>query len=427
MSLRPRATKPRHSRLFGVALAAASVLVGAARATAAEQPITIGFSMALTGGLAPSGKAALLAMQIWAEQTNAKGGLLGRPVKLVYYDDQSNPATVPGLYTKLLDVDHVDLVVSGYGTNLIAPAMPIIMQHNRTFIGLLGLAVNSQFHYPRFFAIAPYGGPEPKQAFSAPFFGVAAQQSPKPERLALVGADAEFSKNALEGARALAKKHGLEIVYDRSYPPSTADFSPIARAIQASRPDLVFVASYPPDTVGMIRAAHETGLKTKMFGGGMVGLQYTSIKTQLDPLLNGVVDYDLWLPIPGFATPEAMAFLKSYQERAPAAGVDPLGYYLPPFAYSDLQVLGQAVEGAKSLDQDQLAQYLSAHEFQTVAGPIKFGKNGEWQDARVLEVQFQGVKGHDLQEFVDPKIEVVLWPEDLRSGALRYPYSEAQH
>ena len=123
--------------------------------------------MALTGGLAPNGKAALLAMQIWEESINANGGLLGRPVKLVYYDDQSNPATVPGIYTKLLDVDKVDLVVSGYATNMIAPAMPVIMQHNRTFLSLFGLAVNSEFHYPNYFSFMPTGGPKPKQSFSA--------------------------------------------------------------------------------------------------------------------------------------------------------------------------------------------------------------------------------------------------------------------
>ena len=81
------------------------------------------------------------------EEINAKGGILGRPVKLVYYDDQSNPSTVPGLYTKLMDVDKVDIVVSGYATNMIAPAMPIVMQKDRTFFALFGLAVNSEFKY----------------------------------------------------------------------------------------------------------------------------------------------------------------------------------------------------------------------------------------------------------------------------------------
>ena len=123
----------------------------------------------------------------------------------------------------------------------------------------------------------------------------------------------------------------------------------------------------------MVRAAHEVGLKTKMFGGGMVGLQTTSIKTQLGPMLNGIVNYDFWLPWTKLADKQALSFLKAYQAKAPAAGVDPLGYYLPPFAYGYLQVLQQAVEGTKSLDQAKLAEYLRTHTFETVAGPVKFG------------------------------------------------------
>ena len=276
-----------------------------ARPAQAQNPITIGFGMALTGGLAPNGKAALLAMQIWEAEINAKGGLLGRPVKLVYYDDQSNPATIPGIYTKLLDVDKVDLVISGYATNMIAPAMPIIMQHNRTFLSLLGLAVNTEFKYPKYFSFTPTGGPEPKQSFAEGFFATAMAQNPKPQTLAMVGADAEFPHNAMDGARVLAKEAGLKIVYDQTYPPTTTDYTPIVRAIQATNPDLVLVCSYPPDTVGMIRAAHEVGLKAKLFGGGMVGLQSTAIKTQLGPLLNGIVDYDFWLPWSGLANDEA--------------------------------------------------------------------------------------------------------------------------
>ena len=275
--------------------------------------------------MAPNGKAALLAMQIWAEDTNAKGGLLGRPVKLLYYDDQSNPATVPGIITKLLDVDHVDLLIGGNGTNMLAPAMPVVMQRNLTFLGLFGLDVNSEFHYPKYFSIIPAGGATPKEAFSQGFFAVAATLNPKPKTIALVGADAEFSRNAVDGARAQAKRAGYKIVYDQTYPPTTADYTPIVRAIQATNPDLVFVGSYPPDTVGMVRAANEVGLKAKLFGGGMVGLQATAIKTQLGPLLNGIVDYDFWLPVGDFATPDALAFLAKYQAKAAGAGVDALG------------------------------------------------------------------------------------------------------
>jgi branched-chain amino acid transport system substrate-binding protein len=413
-------------RLSGAALAA-SLFFAAAPAARAADPITIGFGMALTGGLAPNGKSALLAMQIWEEEINAKGGLLGRPVKLVYYDDQSNPSTVPGIYTKLLDVDKVDLVVSGYATNMVAPAMPVVMQHKRTFLGLLGLAANSEFDYPNYFSIGPTGGPHPKQSFSKGFFEVALAQNPKPATIAIVGADAEFPRNATDGARELAKEAGLKIVYDKTYPPTTNDYTPIVRAIQATNADLVFVASYPPDSVGMIRAANEIGLKAKLFGGGMVGLQATAIKTQLGPLLNGVVDYDFWQPVGSYATPEALDLLKRYQAKSAAAGVDLLGFYMPPFAYSEMQVLQQAVEATKGLDQQKLADYMRSHTFRTVAGDITFGANGEWTESRVLEVQFQNVKGNDVEQFKDPKVEVVLYPPSLKNGTVIYPYANAKN
>ncbi len=168
----------RNHRLAAAIFAAAVLFAGAARSA---EPITIGFGMALTGGLAAAGKTALLAMQIWQDDVNAKGGLLGRPVKLVYYDDQSNPPTVPGIYTKLLDVDKVDLIVSGYGTNMTAPAMPVAIEHNRLFLGLFALAVNSEFHYSRYFSMLPTG-PDPNTHSRSPSSKWRWRASPNPRR-----------------------------------------------------------------------------------------------------------------------------------------------------------------------------------------------------------------------------------------------------
>jgi len=405
---------------------AATLITGilAAGTARAAEPISIGFGMALTGGLAGAGKSALLAMQIWQEDVNAKGGFLGRPVKLVYYDDQTNPATVPGIYTKLLDVDKVDLIVSGYGTNLVAPAMPVAISHDRLFLGLFGLAVNSEFHYPKFFMMLPTG-PDPKHAFSQPFFEVAMKGNPKPKTLAIAAADAEFSKNAAEGARDTAKSLGLNVVYDKSYPPTTTDFTPIVHAIQATNPEIVFVGSYPPDSVGMVRAATEIGLKTRYFGGGMVGLQYSSVKQQFGPKLNGIIDYDFWIPAPTMEFPGITEFLKKYQAKAPREGIDPLGWYLPPFAYAYLQVLGDAVEGTKSLDQTKLADYIRSHSFDTIVGGITFGKDGEWSKPRVLEVQWQNIKNNSLDEFKDTKTEAILEPTEYRTGSVIAPYNGA--
>jgi branched-chain amino acid transport system substrate-binding protein len=414
----------QRSNRYLAAGAAVACALFALHASAAE-PITIGFGMALTGGLAGAGKPALLAMQIWQDDINAKGGLLGRPVKLVYYDDQTSPPAVPGIYTKLLDVDKVDLIVSGYGTNMIAPAMPVAMSHDRLFLGLFGLAVNSEFHYPKYFSMLP-NGPDPAHAFAEPFFKVALQGNPKPKTVAIVGADAEYPKKATEGARDIAKEGGLKIVYDRSYPPSTADFSPIVHAIQATDPEIVFVASYPPDSAGMLRAATEIGLKTRYFGGGMVGLQYTSVKQQFGPKLNGVIDYDFWIPAPTMQFPGILDFLKKYQAKAPAEGVDPLGWYLPPFAYADLQVLGEAVNETQSVDQTKLADYIRSHTFKTIVGDVSFGKDGEWAKPRVLEVQWQNVKSNSLDQFTDTKTEVILEPAEYRTGDVVAPYASAE-
>jgi branched-chain amino acid transport system substrate-binding protein len=413
----------------GVALAVVGLVALLALITGAfaqsGEPIKIGYSMALTGGLAPNGKSALLAQKIWEQDVNAKGGLLGRPVKLVYYDDQSNPSTVPGIYTKLLDVDKVDLVIGAYATAILAPAMPIVIQRNKVFIGLLGLAVNSEFDYPNYFAMVP-SGPDPKPAFTKGFFDTALAQNPKPTSVAIVAADQEFSRNAADGARQNAKAAGLNIVYDKNYPPSTTDFAPIVRAIQATNPDLVVICSYPPDSVGMVRSVNEIGLKPKMIGGGMVGLQATAIKTQLGPLLNGFVNYDFWLPVPKMQFPGVSDLVQKYQARAAAEGVDALGYYMAPWGYAQLQVLQQAIAATKSLDDQKIADYIRANTFKTVLGDVKFGTKGEWAQSRVLQIQFHDVKGNDVDQFRQMTTQTVLTPTEYKSGNVIYPYEKAK-
>jgi branched-chain amino acid transport system substrate-binding protein len=379
--------------------------------------------MALTGALAGAGKGALIAMEIWREDVNKAGGLLGRQVEFVYYDDATQPAKVPPIYTKLLNVDKVDLVVSSYGTNEIVPAMPIVMRSKMVFPSLFGLAANEEFKYDRYFQIMP-AGPNPKTDWSRGFFELALEQKPRPQTVAIVAADAEFALNAAAGARENASKMGFKIVYDKTYPPATTDFTPIVRAIQAANPDIVYVGSYPPDSVGMVKAANEVGLKAKMFGGGMVGLQFAAIQKNLGPLLNNVVNYDFWVPEPTLKFPGIEEFLKKYQEKAKGQGVDPLGHYLPPFAYAYMQVLGQAVQATKSLDQGKLADYIRDTTHDTVVGKVKFGRNGEWATSRALMVQFRDVQADNLEQFAGPGKRIVLYPKDWKSGSIVFPYKQ---
>jgi branched-chain amino acid transport system substrate-binding protein len=408
-----------------LAVVTAGLLASGAAAQSGD-PIKIGFSMALTGPLAANGKQALLGMKIWEEEVNAKGGLLGRPVKLVYYDDQSNPSTVPGIYTKLLDVDKVDVVVGPYATNMMAPSMPVVMQKGKAYLTLFGLDVNHEFQYPKYFSMLPTG-PNTKESFTDGFFQIAAAQNPKPTTVGLVAADAEFSNNACEGARANAKKYGFKVVYDKTYPPSTTDFTPVVRAVQAANPDIVVVCSYPLDSVGMLKAVNEVGYKPKMIGGGMVGLQATAFKNQLGPLLNGVVNYETWVPDKKLTFAGTDEFFKKYQARAGAEGVDPLGYYLGGWGYADLQIIADAIQATKGVNDDKLADYLSKTTFHTIMGDIKFGKGGEWEKGRMLQVQYHGIKpGDGLETWRGMDYQTVLTPGEYKTGDVIYPYEKAK-
>jgi len=389
--------------------------------TRAAEPLKIGFSMALTGALAGAGKAALIAMEIWRADVNKAGGLLGRQVEFVYYDDATSPSKVPGIYTKLLNIDKVDLVVSSYGTNEISPAMPIVMRKGLVFMSLFGLAVNERFKYDRYFQIMP-AGPVPKEDWSRGFFDLAMAQGDKPKTIALLAEDAEFARNAVSGARINAKKAGLNIVYDKTFPFGSSDLTPVVRAIKSSGADLVYIGSYPHGSVGLVKAANELGLKAKMFGGGMVGLQFAAIQKNLGPLLNNVVNYDFWVPEPTLKFEGVEAFLAKYQAAAKGKKVDPLGHYLPPYAYAYMQILGQAVNKVGSLDQKALAEHIHATTFKTVVGNVKFGENGEWAQTRTLQIQFRDLKPNNLDQFNKAGSRVVLYPKSVKSGEIVYPF-----
>lgn len=402
---------------------ALGLLMGAPEPSTAEA-IKIGFAMSLTGPNAGAGKMFLVGRELWKDEVNTKGGLLGRPVQFVYYDDQSTPSLVPGIYAKLLDVDKVDLVVSPFGTNQIAPAMPVVMQKYMTFMALFGTGVNDEFKYDRYFQILP-NGPEGNRSLSTGFIESAMTMDPVPRSVAIAGEDTEFGHNILAGARANIAKLDLKIVYDNTFPPNTVDHTPIVRAIQAANPEIVFVASYATGSVGMVRAVNEVGFKPRMFGGAMIGLQFTPVKAQLGPLLNGLVINENYVPEPTMDFPGVGDVLKRYQQRAAAAGTDPLGFW-SPFSYAEMQILGRAVEAVGSIDQRKLADYMRNTPFKTVVGEVKFGPLGEWEKSRILYVQYQNIQGNDINQFRQAGKAIILYPPELQSGKLIYPFAKAQ-
>ena len=406
-------------------LAAVLIMLLAAPPSRAADPIKIGASIALTGPLASGGKVMLISLKLWEEDVNARGGLLGRPVSLVYYDDQSNGSLVPGIYAKLLDVDKVDLVISSYGTNVAAPAIPIVMQKNKLFISMFSIGLNTEFKYPRYFSMHP-AGPNPKPGYSEGFFKVATQQSPKPQTVAIVTADGEATRLVTDGVYENVKKAGLQIVHDRRYPLNTTDFTPIVRAAQATNPDIFFISSYPVDSVGVLRSVSEVGFKPKIVGGILNGLPAPVLKAQLGPMLNGVINYEYWVPIPAMIGPGVMDLISRYQARARGEGVDPIGIYVPPWAYALAQILKQSIVATGSIEDGKLADYMRTATFKTMIGEVKFGPDGEWEKGRILMVQHHGIMSNDIMQFKDMSTMTVLDPPEYTTGSAIYPYENAK-
>src|ERR1700719_245833 len=324
-----------------------------ARVGAQQPPIKIGMSMAQTGGLAGGGKASLLGIEIWRDDVNAKGGLLGRKVELIVYDDKSSASETPAIYAKLVDVDKVDILFAPYATVPTAPLMPLVKQRGLLLIGNFSFQVNSKVGHDMWFNNAPWG---PADAWASSFLSLGQKAGGK--TVALLSADQEFAQNLAKTAREVAKQRDLPIVFDQAYPPSTVEFSSIIRALDAAKPDIVYVASYPPDSAGILRAVNEIGIgdDVKIFGGGMVGLQFASVMENMGSLLNGVVNYNTWLPEPAMYYDRTKAFFETYAKRAVEAKVDPLGYYLAPFGYASGQLVEQAIKAGGSLRQQALAQ-----------------------------------------------------------------------
>jgi len=304
-----------------------------------------------------------------------------------------------------------------------APIMPFVKQRGLLLMGNFSFQVNSKVGHDMWFNNAPWG---PADSWAAAFLDLGVKAGGK--TLALLTADQEFAQNLAVTAREVAKKRNLSIVFDQAYPPNTVEFSGILRALNAAKPDIVYVGSYPPDSAGILRAVNEIGVgdNVKIFGGGMVGLQFASVMGNLGSLLNGVVNYNSWLPEQSMYYEGTKAFFETYAKRAVEAKVDPLGYYLAPFGYASGQLVEQAIKATGSLDQKAIAKYLHDHEIKTIVGPIAFSADGEWKETATLMAQFRGVVDKDIEQFRNPGKQVILFPERLKSGDLISPFEAAR-
>src|SRR5439155_1565549 len=285
---------------------------------ATTTPIKIGVVIQESGFLALAGVPGLTAIKIWANDTNAAGGLLGHKIQIIAYDDASDTSKVPALIQKLISVDN------------------------------------------------------------------------------------------------------------ETYPTTQTDFSSLMTKVKSTNPDIAFVCSYPPDSVGIVQAAKEVNFVPKLMGGGMIGPQFTALEAALGKTLQGVVTFAYWVPEPTINFPGVNTLIQKYEAVANASGAaafDPLGYLYPPYSYAALQMLGQAVTACNCLGNNaQRATYIHGHTFSTVGGDMNFTSFGEWTYSRVLWIQYQNIAGASVNAFAGPGHQVIVWPATYKSGNLAYPF-----
>jgi branched-chain amino acid transport system substrate-binding protein len=377
------------------ALVAALIIAAGNFPVAAQNPIKIGASLSLTGTYAQPGRYQHEGYQLCQKDLNAKGGLLGRPVEFVVYDDQSNPATGVRLYEKLITEDKVDGVMGPYSSAISEAVASVTEKYNKVNVAPLA-ATTSIFKKGRkymFMVISP------AEVYLEGMIDIAAKRGLK--TVAIINEDTLFPKTSAQGTADLAKKAGLQVVFTEAYPKGNQDFSALLTKVKAANPDVLAAATYFDDAVAIARQMKELNVNPKMLGvtvGGDI--------SKFQELLKGTADYiygssqwEATLPYPG-AKEFHEAYVKQFKQEPS---------YHSAAGYAGCMIYAEGVKKAGTLDADKVRDALLALKTRTMFGDYQVDKDGFQTAHKMVLLQWQDGK------------RVVVWPDDLASGKPRYP------
>ena len=399
--------------VFATVLASLSMVLfaGSTTVSAAKAPsgpaIVIGGTLSLTGAFAESGQQYYMVDKYWVSQINKEGGLLGRPVKLVIYDDQSDPTTCTALYQKLINTDHVNFLLAPYSTYLGAPVLPIVLQHHM-MLWNYGFVGTSLFDQAKGMMVSTYNYQDIQYTYG--FFQLmqSLPKSERPTKLAVLTDQNPFTLAVLNGAAGeygglvqYAKHYGYKIVMNQQYPSSTTDFTSLIQQAKLSGADALIALALPTDALDIARTVGQLGYKPKVefFGGSQVTTlpNWSTLGTADEDNLSTTVampnqNYNGLAQIVQLFKKDGVNVLPSYAASA----------------YATFQILQQAVTKTHSLNQTTVDKYVLSHQFNTAIGKIAFLKNGTLP-FNGLVVQYQ--KGQN----------VVVWPSKYATGTFVSP------
>jgi branched-chain amino acid transport system substrate-binding protein len=370
-------------------------------AGAQQDPIVIGGTLGLTGAYAEPSTDYKAVYDLWLERVNKKGGLLGRPVKMIIYNDESTPTVAQSLYNRLLDQDKVDLVLAPYTTFVGGAIVPIVMAQKKVLFNG-GFVGSNIFNNAKGWIVGSYNYQEPDYTRGVFELIKSLPQDKRPTRAAIFTAQNPFTVvvragvGGVGGALNYAKDAGVSVVVDEQYPPNTTDFTGLVQKAKNANADIVLTLGLPNDTLQVARTVRQQGYKPAIFC--TCGSQVTTLKGWA-----GLGDANEG----GFGTTIAWP-TQPYKGIAELAEVfKQRGYAtLPTYAIGGtaiLEVLEQAVEAAKSLDQEKVFAAIHSHEFKTVGGNFKYQANGTPVYSQVI-LQYQN------------GVNQVVWPKEFRTA-----------
>src|SRR6266571_2550462 len=370
----------------------AAVLAGSLPSFA-QAPIKIGASLSLTGTYAKPGTYQKEGYDVCAEEVNGKGGLLGRKIEFVLYDDQSNPATGVKLYEKLITEDKVDAVMGPYSSPITEAVANVTEKYKKVMVAPLA-ATTSIFKKGRKYSFMIIS---PAEAYLEGLVDMAAKRGLK--TVAIANEDTLFSKAAATGVAELAKSRGMQVVFHEAYPPRSTDFSALLTKIKSLNPDVIAAATYFDDAVALTRQMKELNVNPKLYGvtvGGDLPEFYDTLKANAE-YIYGATQWEQTLPYPG-----AKEFFEAYKKEF---NQEPS--YHSAAGYAGCVIYAEAVKRAGTLDADKVRDTLLALKLRTMFGDYQVDKDG-FQTAHKM-VMFQWQDGR----------KVTVWPDDLAQAKAR--------
>jgi branched-chain amino acid transport system substrate-binding protein len=384
-------------RLF-VGFVAAAVLTVAGPALA-QGPIRIGASLSLTGTYAAPGQNHNRGYQLCAKQVNDKGGVLGRKIEFVLYDDQSQPATGVRLYEKLITQDKVDLVLGPYSSPISEAVANVNEKYKMPMVAPMA-ATTSIFKKEPVRRKFIFMVQSPAEVYLEGLLDLGARKGLK--TVALVNEDTLFPKASVQGAMELAKKKGLQVVFTEAYPKGNTDFSALLTKVRAANPDILGASTYFDDAVAITRQMKELNVNPKMYGVTVGGdlPKFYELLGKNGEFVYGASQWEPELPYPG-----AKEFVEAYHKEFPGADLS----YHSAGGYAGCQVLVEAIKRVGSLDGEKIREAILKLELTTVYGGFKVDQDGFQTSHKMVTFQWQDGK------------KVIVWPEELVGGAIRFP------